>query len=274
MVTLVVKREDLIHPWVSGNKWRKLKYNLNHCIDEGFPGIITFGGAYSNHLYAVAGACHLLGLKSIGIVRGEIGLSNPTLNFCHRMGMKLISSPRSEYRHKNASPIIQDILNQYHEYYVVPEGGTNYLALEGVKEIHEELDTQLSYRPDYIICACGTGGTAAGLCLTDHHQSHIIAISALKTKHLGGEIQHLLNGFKHAPYTVIYDYHFGGYAKYNQSLLSQIELLEKDYKLPLDHVYNGKAFIGLLDLIGKNYFPPNSNIVYLHTGGLQGKLNE
>ena len=270
-IRLWIKRDDLIHPWVSGNKYRKLKYNLKSAIENKCKAIVTFGGAFSNHLHATAGACALLGLKSVGIVRGEIDLNNPTIKFCIERGMNLIPVSRAAYRLKENSQEIMELIQKYPDCYMVPEGGTNQLALRGASEIVDEIKIQWSEMPEIISLACGTGGTTAGILSANLLNSKVIAFSALKSSHLESEIKQL-SDFKNADkLSVQTDFHFGGYAKWNTELIDFIYDFEKQTDIPLDHVYNGKAMFGLFKLILADYFEPGSTICYIHTGGLQGK---
>jgi 1-aminocyclopropane-1-carboxylate deaminase len=270
-IRLWIKRDDLIHPWVSGNKYRKLKYNLKSAIENKCKTIVTFGGAFSNHLHATAGACALLGLKSVGIVRGEIDLNNPTIKFCIERGMNLIPVSRAAYRLKENSQEIMELIQKYPDCYMVPEGGTNQLALRGASEIVDEIKIQWSEMPEIISLACGTGGTTAGILSANLLNSKVIAFSALKSSHLESEIKQL-SDFKNADkLSVQTDFHFGGYAKWNTELIDFIYDFEKQTDIPLDHVYNGKAMFGLFKLILADYFEPGSTICYIHTGGLQGK---
>ncbi len=270
-IRLWIKRDDLIHPWVSGNKYRKLKYNLKSAIENKCKTIVTFGGAFSNHLHATAGACALLGLKSVGIVRGVIDLNNPTIKFCIERGMNLIPVSRAAYRLKENSQEIIELIQKYPDCYMVPEGGTNQLALRGASEIVDEIKIQWSEMPEIISLACGTGGTTAGILSANLLNSKVIAFSALKSSHLESEIKQL-SDFKNADkLSVQTDFHFGGYAKWNTELIDFIYDFEKQTDIPLDHVYNGKAMFGLFKLILADYFEPGSTICYIHTGGLQGK---
>ncbi|MBP6235499.1 MAG: 1-aminocyclopropane-1-carboxylate deaminase/D-cysteine desulfhydrase [Saprospiraceae bacterium] len=270
-IRLWIKRDDLIHPWVSGNKYRKLKYNLKSAIENNSKTIVTFGGAFSNHLHATSGACALLGLKSVGIVRGEIDLNNPTIKFCIERGMNLIPVSRAAYRLKENSQEIMELIQKYPDCYMVPEGGTNQLALRGASEIVDEIKIQWNEMPEIISLACGTGGTTAGILSANTLNSKVIAFSALKTSHLESEIKQL-SDFKNADkLSVQTDFHFGGYAKWNPELIDFIHDFEKQTDIPLDHVYNGKAMFGLFKLILADYFEPGSTICYIHTGGLQGK---
>lgn len=269
-IHLYIKREDLIHPWVSGNKWRKLKYNLDFALQNNIQTIITFGGAFSNHLYATAGACALLGIKSIGIIRGEIDHQNPTLKFCLEKNMTLIPVSRSAYREKEASKEIQDIIQKYPDALFIPEGGTNQLALKGVGEIWDELNHQLTKTPNYITLSAGTGGTTAGLLSYNNYATKIISFSALKSDYLEEEILSLASHKNKEKLTMVTEYHFGGYGKWTDELIQFISDFESMTGIPLDHVYNGKAVFGLLKMIEDDYFPQGTTIVHVHTGGLQG----
>lgn len=270
-VRLYIKRDDLIHPKVSGNKYRKLKYNLSEIRKEGKKQVITFGGAFSNHIHAVATACYYEGLTAIGIIRGELDEHNPTLKYCKNVGMELIPVSRSAYRDKENSPEIQQILARYPNAIVIPEGGTNDLALNGVADIIDEIRSQDFPNPDYIVLASGTGGTTAGLLRSDNLHSKVLSFSTLNSKHLKNEILQLVKGKNADKLEVNTEYHFGGYAKWTEGLLRFIDDFERETLVPLDHVYNGKAMYGLMDLIQKDYFPRGTKILYLHTGGLQGK---
>jgi 1-aminocyclopropane-1-carboxylate deaminase/D-cysteine desulfhydrase-like pyridoxal-dependent ACC family enzyme len=271
-IRLFIKRDDLIHPWLSGNKYRKLKYNLQFAQENGKRTIITFGGSFSNHLYATAGACSLYGFKSVGIVRGEYDSNNPTIRFCESRGMELWFVPRSTYRLKEEADIVKDIIGQYNDVYLVPEGGSNALAIYGVAEIIPEIEDQLSCMPSYITLACGTGGTTAGLLSVQNMASKIIAFSALNSDHLYDEVIKLIphKNIDAQKLTVNHDFHFGHYAAYNDELLQFMSDFESLTNIPLDHVYNGKALYGLFQLVEKDYFPERTTICHLHTGGLQG----
>lgn len=267
---ILMKRDDLIHSLISGNKWRKLKYNLGKLSLQNPPVIVTFGGAFSNHIHAVAAACEIIGLSSVGFIRGEIDQNNPTLSFCKTSGMTLIPISRSEYRLKENSKEVRDYLKTLPHFVIIPEGGTNTLALKGVSEVIDELNTDRIY-PHHIVLPAGTGGTSAGLLSHPNLTSRILAFSSLKSDHLRHEIESLSNGNNINKLTVNSDFHWGGYAKYNAGLLDFISEFEAHTGISLDHVYNGKAMYGLITLINQNYFKPKETILYLHTGGLQGK---
>jgi len=272
-IRLFIKRDDLIHPTVSGNKWRKLKYNLLEAKSHQNRHVLTFGGAFSNHLYAVAAAGNVLGLNTTGIVRGEESSKNPspTLKFCLEQGMQLHFVSRSEYRRRNDDDYRHELAATYAHPFIIPEGGTSAFALKGVAEMIPEVDAQLGYRPDYFAVAAGTGGTAAGLLSAG---ANVLGFSALKG---GGflvqDIAKLLEG-QHSTggLRLFTEYHFGGYAKWNEILLAFMNGFKEEFGIQLEQVYTAKMFYGLFDLISKNHLHRGQTIVAVHTGGLQGLL--
>jgi 1-aminocyclopropane-1-carboxylate deaminase/D-cysteine desulfhydrase-like pyridoxal-dependent ACC family enzyme len=270
-VRLYIKRDDLIHPTVSGNKWRKLKYNLREAKTNGDKAVLTFGGAYSNHLYATAAAGNALGLKTIGIVRGqELETSeNATLQFCREQGMALHFITREAYRQRNSGDYLERVSEQFGNPYLIPEGGTTALALKGVAEMVYEVQDQLNRMPDVFATAAGTGGTAAGILSAG---ADALAFSALKGgDFLAEDIHQLLNECQQpGKLTLLTDYHFGGYAKWNDELLAFMQDFRAEFDIRLEQVYTAKMFYGLFDLVKKGYFKPGTTIVAVHTGGLQG----
>ena len=270
-IKFYIKCDDLIHPTVSGNKWRKLKYNLFEAKSRGYHRILTFGGAFSNHLYAVAAAGNVLGFETIGMVRGE-GVADkpsPTLLFCKEQGMKLHFVSREMYRMKDSKEYLQELSGQFKNPFIIPEGGTSALALRGIAEMVPEVINQLGVMPDYFAVAAGTGGTAAGLLAAG---ANVLAFSALKG---GGFLKNdIHNLLKHqifqAELQLMTDYHFGGYAKWNQQLIDFIQKFKQDFNIQLEQVYTAKMFFGLFDLIQKGHFKKGDTIVAVHTGGLQG----
>jgi 1-aminocyclopropane-1-carboxylate deaminase len=268
---IYIKRDDQIHPVISGNKFRKLKYNLLRAERMQIKRLITFGGAFSNHLAAVAGASQLLGIKSTGIIRGEVDKNNPTLRHCLSAGMELVPVSREEYRKKEGSPEIRAIVETFENAMLIPEGGTNEDALPGVAEIMDELRMQMDEAPDYIVLAGGTGGTAAGLLSYKESSSEILCFSSLKSGHLKEEIKKLAGTENCGRLHMIEEFHFGGYAKWDEKLLHFMDTFSADTNIPLEHVYTGKAMYGLMELIKRGYFQAGSRIVFLHTGGMQGR---
>lgn len=266
-ITLYVRREDLIHPFISGNKFRKLKYNLIQAQLEGKSKLITFGGAFSNHIAASAYAGKKYGFETIGVIRGEELQSkivdNPTLSFAQQCGMKFLFVTREEYQNKDSL----DFSNKYHDYfkdcYCLPEGGTNELAVQGCEEILTPQDSDF----DYICCAVGTGGTISGLINSAFSNQNILGFPALKGDFLADEISKMT---QRKNWQLITDYHFGGYGKTTIDLIEFINLFYKNNSIPLDPIYTGKMMFGVLDLIDKGFFPDDSKILIIHTGGLQG----
>lgn len=269
---LWVKREDLIHPEVSGNKWRKLKYNLLEAQKLGYRRLLTFGGAFSNHIYATAAAGKLLGFSTLGLIRGEkTEPLNPTLEFALACGMELIYLSRTAYRNKPQALEALDL--DAADYYLLPEGGTNRLALPGCTETGTEILAQFAEPPDYVCLCCGTGGTMAGLLVGLEGKSKVLGFPVLKGDFFEKLIQDLLppsKQIKAEHWSLISDYHFGGYARFTPPLIDLINHYQQEYQLPLDPIYTGKLFYGLEDLARKDFFPPGSKILAIHTGGLQG----
>jgi len=263
-VRLFIKRIDKVHPFVSGNKWFKLKYNLLEAQKQGIETLLTFGGAYSNHIAATAFAAQEKGFNSIGIIRGEEHLPlNPTLRFAKENGMKLQYVARSAYRKKTTLEFLEQLKTQLGNFYLIPEGGTNELAIQGTVEILEANDTQ-----DYICCAVGTGGTIAGIINASNDKQTVIGFLAIKgIDELEKDINSWVNK---SNYNFINTYFGDGYAKVNKELVEFINEFNAEHNIPLDAIYTGKMMMGILDLIGKDYFPKGSSILAIHTGGLQG----
>ena len=264
-VSLYVKREDLNHPFISGNKWWKLKYNLEYAMQRGFDTLLTFGGAFSNHIYATAAAAELYGLKSVGIIRGEEVLPlNSTLQSASDQGMQLHYLSRSEYRRKDDVHFITSLASRFGNCYVIPEGGSNELGVAGIASFAEHLPEKF----DYICCPLGTGATLAGLTRGRRGIGKLIGFPVLK----GGDAWNTyVNAFNpgYTNWRTIGDYHFGGYAKSNDVLNAFIDQFHREKAIPLEPVYSGKMFFGIYDLLRKGYFEPGSEILAIHTGGLR-----
>ncbi len=268
-VRVLVKCEYLNHPFISGNKWWKLKYNLEAAVKLDRKTILTFGGAYSNHIYATAAACRELGLKSIGIIRGEETLPlNPTLSFAKECGMELHYVSREAYRKKNEESFLQNLKDQFGDFYLIPEGGTNELAVKGVKEFAQSLSQEAEF--DYLCLPVGTGGTMAGMIEGVDKSKQVLGFVSLK----GGEFleDEIRTYTEKTNFKLLHDYHFGGYAKMTYSLTEFINQFENDQNIPLDPVYTSKMMFGVFDLTEKKFFKKNSIIIILHTGGLQGNV--
>ncbi|WP_417876220.1 1-aminocyclopropane-1-carboxylate deaminase/D-cysteine desulfhydrase [Winogradskyella sediminis] len=266
-IELVIKREDLIHPFVSGNKFRKLKYNIKQAKTTRLRPILTFGGAFSNHIAAVAFAGKEHGVPTIGIIRGEeLGLKkhlNPTLQFAKLNGMQLKFVSRDDYKKKTHSEFLSLLKDEFGAFYMLPEGGTNNLAVKGCEEILQPID----YTYDYVCCAVGTGGTIAGLINASKEHQKILGFPALKGDFLQEDIRKFANRDN---WKLLTDYHFGGYGKIKPELISFINTFKKNHNIPLDPIYTGKMLFGIFDRIANGYFPENSKILAIHTGGLQG----
>jgi len=269
-VRLFLKRDDLLHPEISGNKWFKLKYNLEEAKRQRYTQVLTFGGAYSNHIYATAAAAKLSGLKSIGVVRGEESLPlNETLAAAKAFGMEFHYLSRTEYREKMSLMVLEQLKAKFGDFFLVPEGGTNALAIKGAMEILEEKD----FEADIICASIGTGGTFAGLLATAKPAQHIWGVSALKGEFIHQEIQRLLLENQISPlckYKIISDFHFGGYAKFTQELIDFIQYFKGIAGIPLDPIYTGKMMYGVLELVKNGNIPEGSKVLAVHTGGLQG----
>ncbi len=272
-IRVFMKRDDLIHPIVSGNKWRKLKYSLLKAKEMGYTTILSFGGAYSNHIHALAKAAKEEGLKSIGIIRGEELRTNlnPTLVDAQNNGMQLHFVSREAYRKKEGEAFIHSLHEKFGTFYLIPEGGKSKEGVLGCSEISQEI--AIDYH--YIALACGTGTTLAGIIHGLPEDKKAIGIPVLKEgSFLETDINLLLeelDSLKATNWELKTAYHFGGYAKTTPELLSFIERFELKHNIPLDPIYTGKLLFGVMDLIKHNFFPKGSSIVILHTGGLQGK---
>lgn len=266
-VTLSIKREDLLHPFVSGNKFRKLKYNILKAKELNCHKLITFGGAFSNHIAAVAFACQEAGIECIGIIRGEELSSkteeNPTLSFAQKCGMQFEFVSRETYQNKNTAEFISYLEKTYGSHYLLPEGGTNDLAIKGCEEILTENDACF----DIICCAVGTGGTISGIINSALPHQKVIGFPALKGDFLTDEIRKFA---KNQNWELQTEYHFGGYGKVTPELIGFINRFYDETKIPLDPVYTGKMVFGVMDLIQKGFFIGNPKILMIHTGGLQG----
>ena len=315
-IRLFLKRDDLLHDSfkeilfgdneilksISGNKFRKLKYNLLFDKQEDFKKVLTFGGAFSNHIHAVAAAGQFYGIETIGVIRGEkTAALNPTLRFAERCGMVLHFINRSDYRDKNL--IINELTHQFGDFYYLPEGGTNALAMRGTAEIVGEIKQQMDGTvPDFLAVACGTGGTVTGIISATEPPTQVLGFSALKGDFLQKDVANLLETLKNAPNTEGYDFstsnqktfknapntegsyfsentpnwsintdfHFGGYARWTPELIDFINDFKQKHGVQLDPIYTGKMLFGIFKLVEMGFFPPNSSIVAIHTGGLQG----
>lgn len=266
-ITLCLKREDTIHPFISGNKYRKLKYNLLEVKRQEHTTLLTFGGAFSNHIAATAFAGKEAGLKTIGIIRGEelkdSWTENPTLKLAKEHGMEFHFVSRSDYREKDTSTFYERLKSLFGDFYLLPEGGTNALAVKGCEEILTEADMEFDF-----VCSCvGTGGTVAGLINSAKPHQTVLGFPALKGDFLK---QDILKFARNENWEFIPDYHFGGYAKVDERLIDFINTFKKETQIPLDPIYTGKMLFGILDKVKQGFFKPGTSILAIHSGGLQG----
>ncbi len=270
-------RLDVYQPEIGGNKYFKLKYNLEQARLGNYSTLLSFGGAYSNHIAALANAGKIYGFKTIGVIRGdELEIkSNKTLEQACENGMQLHFINRELYRKKNDTDFIETLHQQFGEFYLIPEGGSNAFAVKGCKEIIN----LIPFHADVICCAVGTGGTIAGIHLSSVNNQHVIGIPVLKNAtFLVDDIQHLQkqyynqinNKVPKGTLELIFDYHFGGYAKSTKEL-EQFQInFQNKFQIPLDKIYTAKLFYSVFDLIKKDFFKAGKKIVLVHTGGLQG----
>lgn len=275
-IEVSVLRDDLNHPIIQGNKFWKLKYNISNAQKKGNSTILTFGGAYSNHILAVAQAGKEFGFKTIGIIRGEENLPlNFTLKTATELGMQLHYIDRTTYKIKHTQDFKDYLRNIYGAFYLIPEGGTNYYAVNGCMEIIKD-----SSLYDYVCCPIGTGGTISGITIANKNQSKVIGFPALKNgDFLKDEVHSQINSVTQdeeltdilmESFSLQTDYHFGGYAKINEELINFVREFNSIHGFKWDLIYNGKMAFGVFDLIKKNHFPKGSKILLVHTGGLQG----
>ncbi len=272
-IELYIKREDKTDPFVSGNKFRKLKYNIFKAKELGKSTLITFGGAFSNHIVATAVAGNKYGLKTIGFIRGnelaeqldKILIENPTLKKAFENNMSFEFLSREQYRNKHQTEFLDFLKKNYSNAYIVPEGGTNHEAIKGCEEILTTEDQKFNY----ICSAVGTGGTISGIINSTSKNQKVIGFPALKGDFLNDEIKKYT---QKTNWELNTDYNFGGYAKFNQELIRFINDFHQKTNIPLDPIYTGKMLFGIVDLIKKNHFKKGDKILAIHTGGLQGIL--
>jgi 1-aminocyclopropane-1-carboxylate deaminase len=267
-IKLFVKRDDLIHPEIMGNKWRKLKYNVIELKKRGYKKLVTMGGAFSNHIAATAAMALENGIASVGVIRGnELDInSNPTLSYAHQKGMELHFVDRDVFRNFRSNPGLVE--KTYPDHYFLPEGGTNSLAIKGCEEIISEISEPFNV----IVTPIGTGGTFAGLINSVSKDQKVLGISSLKGNFIFKEMSDLLIHFNISStnYELINSYHFGGYGKTTTELIDFINWFKENFSIPLDPIYTGKSFFTVWDMIKTDKFEKNLKIVLLHTGGLQG----
>lgn len=264
---VTIRRLDLVHPQISGNKFFKLKYNFLEAQQLGFKKLLTFGGAYSNHIAATAFASQQFGFESAGIIRGEELAHqplNPSLALAQQFGMQLHFVSREEYRLKQDANYLEALVQNFPAHYIISEGGTNALAIRGCQEILKDSDAQF----DVICCAVGTGGTITGLIEASQPHQQVLGFSALKGDFLNEEVAKLTTKRN---WSILDDYCCSGYAKTTPELIQFIQHFEAEYDIPLEQIYTGKMLLGISNLIEKGYFPAETKLLILHTGGLQGR---
>lgn len=264
------------HPFVSGNKWWKLKYNLEEALVGGHKTILTFGGAFSNHLYATAAAATAAGLESIGIVRGEETLPlNPTLRAATENGMLIRYVKRTDYRLKTSDVFKDKLRREFGNFFLIPEGGSNPLAVRGCAELAEGVLSKIDF--DYLFLPIGTGGTLAGIVCGMKGERKITGVSVLKGEGpLHDDVEKMIIGFSGKSYdnwSLLSGYHHGGYAKTTAELLAFIQEMKNIYGLPLDRVYTAKLLWAVIQETKAGTFPRGSTVLGLHTGGLQGEAD-
>lgn len=270
-ISLYLLRIDLLHEHISGNKWFKLKYNIAEMLKNKQCSLLTFGGAYSNHIAATAYAGKVYQIKTIGIIRGEKTLAlNPTLKFATECGMQLHFISRKNYAQKDSAELMDFLKEQFGSFYLVPQGGSNQLGFKGCKEISKEINIPFQY----ICCACGTGTTLAGITSSLSPRQYAIGFSALKGEDtLSNDVRRMLLEYEENTNTnwhIETNFHFGGYAKITKDLTDFIKNFKFKHNTDLDLIYTGKMMYGLYKRIEENYFPPKSVIIAIHSGGIQG----
>jgi len=273
-VELYIKREDLVHTLISGNKWYKLKHNLQHAKDQGFSRLVSFGGAFSNHLHAMAFAGQQFGFETIGIVRGERSeLLNPTLADAEEWGMQLHFLSRTDYRRRHDAEFVAKLVEPYQPCFVIPEGGANQWALAGCADIVEGINHQLTGF-DVVCVPCGTGATLAGIVVALDGRAEVLGFPALKgATSLIDEISAMIAEFNVENATqwhLVDEFHCGGFAKITPELVTFMQCWQQQTGVALDPIYTGKMMMGLCELLKRGHFPTGTKIVAVHTGGMQG----
>jgi 1-aminocyclopropane-1-carboxylate deaminase len=274
-VTLSIKRDDLLHPSISGNKWRKLKYNLLHAEANGIKNLLSFGGAYSNHIHALAAAAHHFNFNATAIIRGESHYaSNSTLSQAQQWGMTLDFVDRKTYRLKDQADYLAQLQLQYPNTYIIPEGGTNALAIPGVEEVVSELIEQTEDPIDHLFTATGSIGTLSGLisgAIKYSPVTQLHGIAVLKNAdYLKASVSHLVPAADTINWQLHTEFHEGGYGKISPKLATFCQQFTQHTQIPIEPIYTGKMLYALWQLIEQDYFPQGQHIVAIHTGGLQG----
>lgn len=269
VAVLAMLRLDVVHHDVSGNKWYKLKHNIEHCIRNNITSILTFGGAYSNHLAATAAMAKISGLQSIGIIKGTYAekVLTPTLEFCRAKGMELVFVSHEDYAKKYDSEWLESISARYNHPIIIPEGGANEYGRQGAAEIAALIPDRFTH----IAVSVGTGTTLAGIAHAVRNDVHVAGFAPMKGgQYLQVEISKHSN---RGNFTVYDDWHFGGFGKYTDELAEFMNEFYKEQGIPLDMVYTAKMMYGLRQQILNGMYDKQAKILCLHTGGLQGNIS-
>ncbi len=260
-------RLDLIHPVVSGNKWYKLRHNIEYAIEQGHNTILTFGGVYSNHLSATAGAAKAYGLSSIGIVRGDEGQITETMHQCREMGMELYFISREDYKQKEDPEFLQELSEQLDNPYIIPEGGANENGRTGAEKIEWEIPEGYTH----VCVSVGTGTTFIGLRNALPADVSLLGFAPMKQgNYLADEIRPFLKEGQDSNWALFDNWHFGGFGKSNDELVGFMNEFYQVNEIPLDVVYTGKMMYGVREMLAAGYFPEGARVLCVHTGGLQG----
>lgn len=265
-------RLDVVHPVVSGNKWYKLKHNIQYCLDNHITTILTFGGAYSNHLVATAAAAQLYGVQSVGIIKGKYAETNltPTLKSCLEYGMELQFVTNEEYDKKNDEGWLQQLSEKYKNALIVPEGGANDMGRAGASDIAELIPERFTH----IAISVGTGTSLTGVLNNLRQDATVIGFAPMKGgAYLNEEVREYIQPDKRQRYIIYDDWHFGGFGKHTDELISFMNEFYEHHRMPLDMVYTAKMMFGLREQVMEGLYPETSKILCVHTGGLQGNLS-
>ncbi len=276
-ISLYVKRDDLIHPDISGNKWRKLKYNIAQAQQRGNDTLLTFGGAHSNHIAATAAAGNLFGLKTIGIIRGEeVDLNNPTLSYAQNQGMELLRVSRTEFRSIDHIDYKTSLRERFGRFFLIPQGGANFYGINGCMDIMSEIETPFQK----VFIGCGTGTTLSGMAINNKSQADIIGVSALKggdflSQDVFRNIQTFFNDEETSKQVMDHvhldlSHHFGGYAKVKPELIEFMRKFYSETEIKLDPVYTGKVAFAMTEMAKSKENQNDENWILIHSGGLQG----